>query len=107
MNADNPEVLRSGGASGVAGISTFMSRTQPKLTMRGKAHTLDAVVIRFAVDENEIRPDGAVALMVPGQLVIEIPPRQAHFSIVVALKACGVINLPHSDFAAVCPACQP
>jgi hypothetical protein len=40
-------------------------------------------------------------------LVIEIPPRQAHFSIVVALKACGVINLPHSDFAAVCPACQP
>src|ERR1035438_6769171 len=27
MNADNPEVLRSGGSSGVAGISTFMSRT--------------------------------------------------------------------------------
>ena len=27
MNADNPEVLRSGGSGGVAGISTFMSRT--------------------------------------------------------------------------------
>jgi hypothetical protein len=27
MNADNAEVLRSGGSSGVAGISTFMSRT--------------------------------------------------------------------------------
>ena len=26
-NADNPEVLRSGGSGGVAGISTFMSRT--------------------------------------------------------------------------------
>src|ERR1035438_2769583 len=30
MNADNPEVLRSGGSSGVAGISTFMSRTRRK-----------------------------------------------------------------------------
>jgi hypothetical protein len=28
MNADNAEVLRSGGSSGVAGISTFMSRTR-------------------------------------------------------------------------------
>ena len=29
------------------------------------------------------------------------------FSLVVALKAGGVFNVPHSDFAAVCPACQP
>jgi hypothetical protein len=27
MNADNADVLRSGRSSGVAGISTFMSRT--------------------------------------------------------------------------------
>src|ERR1035438_1430681 len=30
MNADNAEVLRSGGSSGVAGISTFMSRTRSR-----------------------------------------------------------------------------
>jgi hypothetical protein len=29
------------------------------------------------------------------------------FSLVVALKSGGVSNLPQSDFAAVCPACQP
>ena len=28
MNADNAEVLRSGGSSSVAGISTLMSRAQ-------------------------------------------------------------------------------
>src|ERR1022692_505179 len=32
MNADNAEVLRSGGSSGVAGISTFMSRTRTPLS---------------------------------------------------------------------------
>ena len=52
--------------------------SQPKLTMRAKAHKFEAVVIRLAVDENEIRPDVAVAVIVPfaGQWVIEIPARQ-------------------------------
>jgi hypothetical protein len=46
--------------------------------MRAKAHKFEAVVIRLAVDENEIRPDVAVAVIAPfaGQLVIEIPARQ-------------------------------
>jgi hypothetical protein len=52
--------------------------SQPKLTMRAKAHKFEAVFIRLAVDENEIRPDVAVAVIVPfaGQWVIEIPVRQ-------------------------------
>jgi hypothetical protein len=33
--------------------------------MRAKAHKFEAVVIRLAVDENEIRPDVAVAVIVP------------------------------------------
>jgi hypothetical protein len=33
--------------------------------MRSKAHKFEAVVIRLAVDENEIRPDVAVAVIVP------------------------------------------
>ncbi len=46
--------------------------------MRAKAHKFEAVVIRLALDENEIRPDVAVAVIVPfaGQCVIEIPARQ-------------------------------
>ena len=108
------------------------SASQPKLTMRTKAHKFEAVVIRLAVDENEIRPDVAVAVVVPfaGQWVIEMPARQQRvgsgqvddlhqqgiqllavlagfLSPVVTLKAGGVFNLPHSDFAAVCPACRP
>jgi hypothetical protein len=39
--------------------------SQPKLTMRAKAHKFEAVFIRLAVDENEIRPDVAVAVIVP------------------------------------------
>ena len=74
----------------------------------------------------------AIAVIVPfaGQWVIESPARQRRvggeqvdylheqgvqllavptefFSPVVALKADGVFNLSHSDFAAVCPACRP
>jgi hypothetical protein len=37
MNADNAEVLRSGGSSGVAGISTFMSRTHFAVSYRPSA----------------------------------------------------------------------
>ena len=46
--------------------------------MRAEAHEFEAVVIRLAVDENEIRPDVAVAVIAPfaGQWVIEIPARQ-------------------------------
>ena len=51
MNADNPEVLRSGGSSGVAGISTFMSRTQlgqrdPGLPIPMEPASLEAAVER-------------------------------------------------------------
>jgi hypothetical protein len=38
---------------------------QPKLTMRAKAHKFEALVIRLALDENQIRPDMAVAVIVP------------------------------------------
>ena len=50
--------------------------SQAKLAMRAKAHPFEACVIRLAVDRNEIRPDVAVAVVVPfaGQWVIEIPP---------------------------------
>jgi len=46
--------------------------------MRAKAHEFEAVVIRLAVDENEIRSDVAVAVIAPfaGQWVIEIATRQ-------------------------------
>lgn len=46
--------------------------------MRAKAHEFEAVVIRLAVDENEIRSDVAVAMIAPfaGQQVIEIPAWQ-------------------------------
>jgi len=52
--------------------------SEPKLAMRAKAHKFEAVVVRLAVDENEIRPDVAVAVIVPfaGQRVIEIPARR-------------------------------
>jgi len=52
--------------------------SQPKFTMRAEAHKFKAVVIRLAVDENLIRPDVAVAVIVPfaRQGVIEIPVRQ-------------------------------
>ncbi len=43
--------------------------------MRAQAHKFEALVIRLAVDQNEIRPEVAVAVIVPfaGQGVIEIP----------------------------------
>ena len=40
MNADNPEVLRFCGSGGVAGISTFMSRTHSPVALPG-AHDRD------------------------------------------------------------------
>jgi hypothetical protein len=52
--------------------------SQPKLTTRAKAHEFKTVVIRLAVNENEIRLDVAVAVIVPfaGKRVIDIPARQ-------------------------------
>ena len=98
--------------------------------MRAEAYKFEAVVIWLAVDENEIRLDVAVAVIVPfsGEWVIEIPARQRRvsgeqvdelhqqgvsfaaagfFSPVVTLKAGGVFNLPYSGFGAVFPACRP
>jgi hypothetical protein len=42
MNADNAEVLRSSGSSGVAGISTFMSRTRLAQDVPASVHLLPA-----------------------------------------------------------------
>jgi hypothetical protein len=36
-------------------VETCLTVSQPKLTMGAKAHKFEAAVIRFAVDENEIR----------------------------------------------------
>jgi hypothetical protein len=46
--------------------------------MRSKPNEFEAIIIRLAVDQNEIRPDVAVAVIVPfaGQWVIELPARQ-------------------------------
>jgi hypothetical protein len=46
--------------------------------MRAKTHKFKAVVIRLPVNENEIGPDVAVAVIVPfaGRWVIEIPAWQ-------------------------------
>ncbi len=46
--------------------------------MRAKTHELEVVIIRLAVDENEIGLDMAVAMVAPfaGQRVIEIPVRE-------------------------------
>jgi hypothetical protein len=49
MNADNPEVLRSGGSSGVAGITTFMSRT----LLSQKDVPIHSVAIRAAMRGHE------------------------------------------------------
>ena len=45
--------------------------------MRAKAHKFEALVIRLAVDEDEIRSDVAVTVIVPfaGQWVVETPAR--------------------------------
>jgi len=52
--------------------------SQPKLTVRAKAHKFEAVVIWLPVNEHEIGPDVAVAVIVPftGRCVIEIPAWQ-------------------------------
>ena len=49
-----------------------------KFAVRPKAHEFEAVIIRLAVDENEIRFDMAVAMIAPfaGKCVIEVPARQ-------------------------------
>jgi hypothetical protein len=59
-------------------IWTAPRLSQAKLAMRAQADKFEALVIRLAVDQNEIRPDVAVAVIVPfaGKWVIEIPARQ-------------------------------
>jgi hypothetical protein len=46
--------------------------------MRATAHKFEAILIRLAVEENEIRPDVTITVILPfaGQWVIEIPGRQ-------------------------------
>jgi hypothetical protein len=43
----------------------FRTLSQPKLTMRPKAHKLEAVVVGLAIDENQIRLKVAITMIVP------------------------------------------
>jgi hypothetical protein len=49
-----------------------------KFTMRAETHQFEAVIIRFAIDENEIGLDMAVAVIAPftGKHMVEISSRQ-------------------------------
>jgi len=49
----------------VAALPERAPVSQPEFTMRAEAHEFEAVVIRRAIDENEIRPDVAVAVIAP------------------------------------------
>lgn len=105
---------------------------QPQLTVRSEAYEFERLGIRLAVDENEVRPDVAVAVIGPftGQRVVEVTPgqrfvgnEQVHdrhqrgiealampprfLAFVVTLEAPGVANLPHSDSRGDFPVCPP
>lgn len=97
--------------------------------MRAKAHKLETIGTRFAVDEHEIRLKMTIAVILPfaGERMVEIPAwqrrvrgKQIHYlhehgvqlfsmpigfcSLIVPLKACSVFNVAHSNLAAVCQA---
>jgi hypothetical protein len=52
--------------------------SEAKLTVRAEAHQIEVFVVRLAVNENEIGPDVAIAMIVPlaGQRMIDIAARQ-------------------------------
>src|SRR5438132_7850744 len=95
--------------------------SKAQLAMRTEAYQFQAFAVRLSVDENQVRPDVAVAVILPfaGKRVIEIPTRQGpvgrehvhclhqeglellavpagFFAPVVALEARRVSNRPHS-----------
>jgi len=59
-------------------LEAYPTVSQRKLHYASQGAQFEAVIIRLAVDEKEIRPDVAVAVVAPfaGQWVIEIPARQ-------------------------------
>ena len=61
-NVDSPREPRVCSArESLVQLEGHPTASQRKLTMRAKAHKFKAVVIQHALDENEIRPDVAVA----------------------------------------------
>ncbi len=52
--------------------------SQAKLAVRAEADKLKARLVRLAVNEDEVGPDVAIAVIAPlaAELVIEIPPWQ-------------------------------
>lgn len=102
-------------------------RLQAKLAVRAEANKLKAVVIRLPIDQHQVRPDVAVAAIVPlaGERMIEVAARQLPFGrqyidglqqqgieglamrsgllpLVIALEAVGVFNRPHASVRAAC-----
>ena len=51
--------------------------SKAKLTVRAKAHQFEGIVIRFAVDENEVWQNVAVAVVAPfaGKPMVDISVR--------------------------------
>ena len=68
-----PSPADANGGSRPSRVRTRRSETE--LAVGTEAHKLEARVIRLAVDENEIGPDVAVAMIAPiaGQRVVDIP----------------------------------
>src|SRR5450830_523590 len=89
--------------------------------MRTEPHEFEIMVVWFPINQNEIGPDVAIAVIAPlaRERVIEVASRQQHIrsqhvdgfhqnginlfampygflAFVVALDAVGVLNLPHS-----------
>src|SRR5262249_49914867 len=94
---------------------------EAKLTVRAEPDELERRGIRLTVDQNEIRLDVAVSMILPfaGKRMVEVPMRQwfvggqklhgrhefgieaatvppRFFSSVVALELSGALNRPHS-----------
>src|ERR1700693_431288 len=108
---------------------SYLRRSQTEFAVRAEADKVQARLVRLAVDQDEVGPDVAIAVIAPlaAERVIEIPPRQRlvlfphrHglpargievlgapprlLPLVVAPEAAGVPNSPHSGSRAACPA---
>src|SRR5437764_11689191 len=103
--------------------------SQPKLAVRAETDKLKARVVRLAVDQDQVGPNVAIAVVAPvaTERVIEIPPRQrfirrqhrhglqqrgieklavpsGFLPLVVAPETARMPNGPHSGWRAACPA---
>jgi hypothetical protein len=101
--------------------------------VRSEAHELQIIGVRFAIDENQVGFDMAVAAVVPFaaegmvavmgrqgdigreqrdrrhlvELLAKLPRLARSFAFVIALELVGVLNLPHSAFLADSPVHPP